>query len=141
MKDSLKTIAFTVERTIPAPPDAVFAAWLDPKVPGNPWNLADQLLLTPAVDGFFYWRVRGISHYGRFTQVDRPARLEHTWVSPNTHGHESTVTVTFNRKGDATLMTLIHSGLPDTDEGRSHQQGWTYFLDLFPNHFSPTPSA
>jgi hypothetical protein len=28
-------------------------------------------------------------------------------------------------------MTLVHSGLPDTDGGRGHEKGWNYFLDLF----------
>jgi hypothetical protein len=33
------------------------------------------------------------------------------------------------------LMTLVHSGLPDTDGGRSHEKGWHYFLDMFPAQF------
>lgn len=130
-----KTIEVTVERTIPAAPGEVFDAWLDPKVPGNPWNMAEKLLLTPEVDGFFYWSARGTGHYGRFTEVARPGRLQHTWVSPNTLGEESVVTVTFAKKGSDTLMTLVHSGLPDTEGGRKHEKGWNYFLDLFPRQF------
>jgi hypothetical protein len=56
-------------------------------------------------------------------------------VSPYTLGEESTVTVTFKKQGEDTLMTLVHSGIPDTDGGRRHEQGWTYFLDLFPQQF------
>jgi hypothetical protein len=52
-------------------------------------------------------------------------------MSPNTSGLESTVTVTFKKKGKDTVMTLVHSGLPDTDGGRSHEKGWNYFLDGF----------
>ena len=44
----------------------------NPKVPGNPWNMAEKLLLNPRVDGFFYWLVKGNAHYGRFTEVERP---------------------------------------------------------------------
>ena len=135
MNAAKKTLEFKVEREIPATPDEVFDAWLDPKVPGNPWNMADKLLLNPEVDGFFYWRTRGISHYGRFTEVQRPARIQHTWVSPNTLGEESTVTVTFKNQGDHTLMTLVHSDLPDDEKAKSHEKGWNYFLDLFPKHF------
>ena len=135
MKNSKKTLEFKLERTIPARPGEVFDGWLDPKIPGNPWNMADQLLLNPKVDGFFYWRTKGISHYGRFTEVERPARIQHTWVSPNTLGEESTVTVTFHKKGEDTLMTLVHSGLPDTEGGRGHEKGWGYFLDIFPGQF------
>ena len=119
-----KTIEVTVERTIPAPPGEVFDAWLDPKIPRNPWNMAEKLLLNPMVDGFFYWTFRGTPHYGRFTAVDRPHRIQHTWMSPNTSGLESMVTVTFEQRGPDTLMTLLHSGLPDTDGRRSHEQGW-----------------
>jgi len=126
-----KTIEVTIERTIPASPDEVFDAWLDPKIPGTPWNMADKLLLNPIVDGFFYWAVRGTPHYGRFTAIERAARIQHTWMSPNTSGLESIVSVTFQAEGKNTLMTLVHSGLPDTDSGRSHEKGWNYFLDGF----------
>jgi uncharacterized protein YndB with AHSA1/START domain len=133
-----KTIDVKIERTIPASPGEVFDGWLNPKVPGTPWNMAEKLILNPVIDGLFYWLAGGTAHYGRFTEVKRPARIEHTWVSPNTSGLESTVSVTFAAKGKDTLMTLVHSGLPDTDGGRSHAKGWNYFLDAFPKHFSDT---
>ena len=133
MKES-KTIEVRVERTIPASAGEVFDGWLNPKVPGNPWNAADKLLLDPKVDGFFYWTFKGTPHYGRFTEIKRPGRIQHTWMSPNTSGLESTVTVTFKEQGEGTLMTLVHSGLPDTDGGRSHDKGWNYFLGMFLEH-------
>lgn len=135
MKSTKKTIEFRFERNIPAPPAEVFTGWLDPKVPGTPWNMADKLLLNPQVDGFFYWTFEGTPHYGRFTKVERSSQLEHTWMSPNTLGWESKVTVTFKPKGEGTLMTLVHSGLPDTEAGRGHEKGWNYFLNLFPEGF------
>lgn len=131
MKTSAKTIDFKFERTLQATPEAAFDAWLDPKVRGNPWNMADKLILNPEVDGFFYWLVSGIAHYGRFVEVKRTGRIRHTWVSPNTLGWESMVTVSFRKKGAGTVMTLVHTGLPDTDGARSHEKGWNYFLDLF----------
>jgi uncharacterized protein YndB with AHSA1/START domain len=130
-----KTIEFRFERTIPAPPGEVFEAWLNPKVPGNPWNMADKLILQPKLDGMFYWAIKGTAHYGRFTEMDRPNRIEHTWVSPHTMGEESTVKLTFEKKEGNTLMTLVHSDLPDTDGGRGHQKGWNYFLGIFPDQF------
>jgi uncharacterized protein YndB with AHSA1/START domain len=135
MSKTAKTIEFRLERTIPAPPGEVFDAWLNPKVPGNPWNMAEKLVLDAKVDAFFYWADRGIAHYGRFTEVNRPDRIQHTWVSPSTLGEESTVTVTFEKKGKDTLMTLVHSDLPDTDGGRGHEKGWNYFLGIFPDQF------
>jgi hypothetical protein len=38
MTKSMKTLEFKFERTIPAPLGEVFDAWLNPKIPGNPWN-------------------------------------------------------------------------------------------------------
>jgi len=99
MNKSTKTPEFKFERTIPAPPDEVFDAWLNPKIPGNPWNAAEKYILGPKVDGLFYWTLRGTSHYGRFTVVERPGRIQHTWVSPYTLGEESMVTVTFKKTG------------------------------------------
>jgi uncharacterized protein YndB with AHSA1/START domain len=132
---AIKAIEVKVERTISAPPVEVFDAWLDPKIPGTPWNMGGKMLLNPHVDGLFYMKSKSIPHYGLFTAVERPARIQHTWVSPNTLGEESTVTVTFRKQGDETLMTLIHSGLPDTEPGRAHEKGWNYFLDIFPQQF------
>jgi uncharacterized protein YndB with AHSA1/START domain len=136
MTEPKKTIEVKVERTIPAPAVEVFDAWLNPKTPGNPWSMAEKLLLTPEVDGFFYWLIQDTAHYGRFTEVRRPSRVQHTWMSRNTSGEESTVTVTFLEKGEETLMTLVHSGLPDTDGGRGHGKGWNFFLDNFTKQLS-----
>jgi uncharacterized protein YndB with AHSA1/START domain len=133
--NNAKTIEFRFERTIPASPGEVFDGWLNPKIPGNPWHEADKLLLNPEVDGFFYWLIRGTPHYGRFTEIERPSRIQNTWMSPNTLGHESVVTLTFKKQGEDTLMALIHSGLPDDDKARSHEKGWNYFLNAFPEQF------
>jgi|SRR5215469_8484814 len=135
MKNSNKDLEFKFERTIPALPSEVFDAWLDPKIPGNPWNAAEKLILNPKVDGLFYWALKGTSHYGRFTEVERPGRIQHTWMSPNTLGEESMVTVIFKQQGEDTLMTLVHSGLPDHELARGHEKGWNYFLGIFHEQF------
>lgn len=135
MASSKKKLEFKFERTIPASPKEVFNAWLNPKVPGNIWNYADKVILNPRLEGFYYVLAGGFPHYGRFTKIDRPKLVQHTWVSPNTLGQESMVTVTFKMQGKGTLMTLIHSGIPDTEAGRGHEGGWNYFLDLFPKQF------
>jgi hypothetical protein len=51
------------------------------------------------------------------------------------------VTVTFAGKGKNTLMTLVHSGLPDTDGGRSHEKGWNFFLDGFQSQWAQSGAA
>ncbi len=135
MNKSKKTLELKFERTIPASPGEVFDGWLNPKIPGNPWNAAEKYILDPKVDGLFYWTLKQTSHYGRFTEIERPGRIQHTWISPNTLGEESTVTVTFRKQGDDTLMTLVHSDLPDHELARGHENGWNYFLDIFREQF------
>lgn len=129
------TIEVKLERVIPASTTKVFDGWLNRKIPGTPWNMGEKLILNPKIDGFFYWRVHGTPHYGRFTKIKRGAQIQHTWMSPYTQGLESTVTITFKKQGEDTLMTLVHSGLPNNAGGRSHKVGWNQFLDKFPKHF------
>ncbi|HUI73223.1 MAG TPA: metalloregulator ArsR/SmtB family transcription factor [Spirochaetia bacterium] len=64
---------------IPAPPDEVFDAWLNPKIPGNPWNAAEKFVMDPKIDGLLYWTLKGTSHYGRFTEVERGAADPMPW--------------------------------------------------------------
>ncbi len=58
-------------------------------------------------------------------------------MSPFTNGLESIVTVTFEKQGDDTLVTLTHANLPDDDHGRAHDDGWNQCLGLFVEQFSP----
>ena len=135
MSESKKTLEFKVERLIPASPEEVFDGWLDPKVSGTTWNAAEKFVLDAKADGLFYWHLKGTSHYGRFTEVARPNRIQHTWMSPNTLGQESTVTVTFQKQGNETLMTLVHSNLPDCEPAKGHEYGWNFFLGNFREQF------
>jgi hypothetical protein len=56
-------------------------------------------------------------------------------MSPNTLGQESIVTLTFKKQGEVTLMTLVHSELPDHELARGHEKGWNYFLQIFHEQF------
>lgn len=142
MSTNAETIEVKVERTIPASPEAVYDAWLDPQVPGTPWHESGKLILNAEVDGLFYWAFKptGTPHFGRFTELDRPRRLQYSWMSPNTLGRETTVTVSLVAKGDATVFSLVHANLPDTSGGKSHANGWTYFLEQFEKHLSQPAS-
>src|SRR5271165_1770560 len=136
MTTSTKTVEIKVERTIPAPPSEVFNAWLDPKIPGTPWHDNVKLIVNPKIDGLWYWLASGgTAHYGRFLEMDRPRRIQHSWVSRNTLGEESMVTVTFEKKGEGTLLALLHSGLPNEAMAKAHHKGWNSILDNFSNIF------
>ena len=128
---SPKHISVAVERLIPAQPDQLFDAWFDPKIPGNPWNIADKFILDRKIDGLFYWAMKDNAHYGRFILLERPVIIQKTWVSKTTHGEETIVTINFAKQGEKTLMSLVHSNLPDSESGREHEQGWNFFLSKF----------
>jgi len=136
MKPDIKTFALELTRTIPASPSEVFDGWLNPDCPGTPWNEAAKLILDPKVDGLYYWLFINEAgepkpHYGRFTNLDRPQKVQYTWMSLHTRGLESLVTATFQKMGEDTLMTLRHENLPDDEYGRGHEKGWEYLLSRF----------
>ncbi len=136
----MKQFELTVSRTVQATPGEVFDAWLDPKTPGGPWFGVERVIMNPAVDGLFYHSVRYEgriwAHYGRFVRVDRPRVLEHTWMSEATRGIESTVVLTLEAKGDATVVTLRHADLPDDEMGRQHEEGWKSIVGAIAERFA-----
>src|SRR5438105_11903574 len=125
----MKFIDLKVSRLIPGPADEVFDVWFDPKSPGGPWYDAKKVLMNLAVDGMFYFGVERpsgvIGHFGRFVAIDRRRAVEHTWMSENTRGIETTVSVTFEAREGGTELTILHRGLPDDEPGRDHERGWT----------------
>jgi uncharacterized protein YndB with AHSA1/START domain len=141
----MKRIELTVSRTIPAPPAEVFDVWLDAKSPGSPWFGAERVILDPVVDGLFYHSIRHEgrtwAHYGRFVRVQKPRVVEHTWLSEATHGVETTVTVTLEPKGAATLVTLRHTNVPDDDLGRGHEAGWNFVLGALADRLATSRPA
>lgn len=141
MNTSATAIEIRCERTIPAPPGEVFDAWLDSTIPGTPFYDNDRLILNPQVDGLWYWLVRDQPHFGRFTEIDRPGRLQHTWMSRKTLGEETTVTVTFQKKGDGTLMTLVHSGFTTEEVAQAHEKGWNSLVGKFAEIFGGKPKS
>lgn len=140
MTTTTRTVEITVQRTIPAPPSEVFDAWLDPKIPGTLWHGHEKLIFNPEIDGLWYLlslmhRREGTPHYGRFIEINRPSWIQHSWMSRNTLGEETTVTVTFRKKGEDTLITILHSRLPNADLATVHEKGWNFVLDKFSNIF------
>ena len=133
-----KTLSLELVRVIAAAPARVYDAWLDPKLPCNPWNHGKKTLMDKKVDGLFYILMPnngGVPHFGRFLALKKGSKVKYTWMSPFTRGMESMVTVDFKKKGDGTLMTLRHSGLPNDAYGRAHNDGWGYFVDQMVKRF------
>jgi uncharacterized protein YndB with AHSA1/START domain len=135
----------TVTRTIPASAEEIFDVWLDPKSPGGPWFGAERVILNPEVHGLFYLALKHEGriwpHYGRFLELDRPHRIEHTWMSESTQGAESIITITLEPRGDQTNVTLHHAGVPDDEMGRRHQEGWSFILSALADALASRRSA
>jgi uncharacterized protein YndB with AHSA1/START domain len=141
----MKLIDISVTRAIPAPAERVFDVWMDPTSPGGPWFGADRVIVNAVVDGLFYMAVshegRIWPHYGRFIAIERPRRVEYTWVSEATQGVETVVAVTFEPRGEQTEVTLRHSGVPDDEMGRRHEEGWTWVLSMLAERFAKGQAA
>jgi uncharacterized protein YndB with AHSA1/START domain len=137
----MKLTEVTVSRTLPATPEKVFDTWINPKSPGGPWFGAQRCILNSVVDGLFYLTNGSAPHYGRFTKLDRPRLIEHTWMSEGTKGVESVVTITLEPRGDETEFTLRHSGVPDDEKGLQHKDGWAWVLSMLAQGLAARKSA
>ena len=68
---------------------------------------------------------------GEFVEIDPPARIVWTW---GWEGNEelppgsSTVEITLTPDGDATVVRLRHTGLPDTEWQGKHHTGWSHYV-------------
>ena len=140
----IKTIDIKLNRAIPAKPAEVFDAWLDPNHTASPWHGMKRAIVQPKKDGLFYRMHLSddtdgeqfeLAHYGRFIVVDRPKRIQHTWVSQHTRGLETVVTVDLKPQGQATMLTLRHESVPDDEMGRMHELGWRHYLEVLADQF------
>jgi uncharacterized protein YndB with AHSA1/START domain len=126
------TFDLTLSRTIEAPAAAIFDAWTD-RAQFSRWFGATRLIMDAVVDGLYFFETafegRKWPHYGRFVTIDRPRRLELTWVSEATRGRESVLTILLTARGNRTEIVLTHSGLPDDEFGRQHEGGWKQILE------------
>lgn len=126
--------ALRIERVIAAPPERVFAAWIDPARVGRwmspvghaeaeiePW-VGGCLRVTMIADG-----VR-IEHHGEYREVVADRRLVFSWQSPYTGPEASIVTVELEPAEGGTVLTLSHERLP-ADQLESHRNGWAPMLD------------
>jgi uncharacterized protein YndB with AHSA1/START domain len=134
--------AIRLERTIAAPREVVFDAWLTPDVlklwwpAGSDWEtpIAE---VDPRVGGKLRLVMRSpdgeeFGGIGEFIEIERPERLVYNWTWDGHGAHEGTnlVQVEFRDLGDgATVVVLTNRGLPDEGAKRAHREGWETSLD------------
>ncbi len=63
-----------------------------------------------------------------YLRVERPKVLEFTWMSEATRGLESRVTIEIKASRGGADLVLTHSGLPDDEMGRGHEEGWKIII-------------
>lgn len=129
-------LTLTVERTINAPQDALFNAWLDPDllrkfmIPG-PGMTVPSASTDPRVGGRFAIVMKGseneMPHAGTYQEIDPHKRIVFTWESPYSV-EDSTVTLTFAPDGAGTRLTLTHVRFPDAQTRDNHEGGWAMIL-------------
>ncbi|MDX1658807.1 MAG: SRPBCC family protein [Nitriliruptorales bacterium] len=120
-----------LERRINAPRDTVFAYFTDPDRYTR-W-MGHEAELDARPGGIYRVHVvEGSVARGEFVEVEPPERVVFTWGwegNPMVPPGSSRVEVTFRSDGGDTVVTLTHSGLPDADAMRLHEDGWTRYLD------------
>jgi len=128
-----------LSRLLPATPQEVFDAWLDPEsvkswmCPGA--QTAPIVELDARVGGSFRVVMRDergdFSHTGEYREIRPPERLVFTWRSNATRNEETLVTVEFSPRGDETELVLTHERLPDEPAVVGHTQGWQSIMEKF----------
>jgi uncharacterized protein YndB with AHSA1/START domain len=131
-----------MERSFPAPAQAVFDAWTSPDVLRRWWPAgSDWETPVAEVDARVGGRLRLVMRSpdgeefggsGEYVEIRPPERLVFTWTWDGHEGHEGAqlVEVDFDERDDGTTtVVLINRGLEDEESRRSHEEGWQLSFD------------
>lgn len=132
-----RDLELTVNRTIAAPREKVFNAWLSPQILARFMRACDgmevpkvhtdpvkggRFSILMAVDG------KEIPHAGTYLEIDPYSRLAFTWESPYSVD-DSVVTIDLREiDGGATEITLHQVKFAGEEARNGHESGWTRIL-------------
>lgn len=146
----MNDLTLSVSKTINAPIEKVFNAWLDPKMlaqfilpmPGMPQPKVEN---EPEQSGRFTIVMRvgdnDIPHTGEYLEVIRPSKLVFSWISPYSIDG-STVTINFSQASDdKTNVELTHVRFIDEEARSNHEGGWANILEALNETMSETSIA
>ncbi|SEA85873.1 SRPBCC family protein [Paraburkholderia sartisoli] len=137
--------SLTIQRHINASPEKVWRAWTDPAQIAKWWTPMGNKVVQADMDVRVGGRFHVIMHApdggtndvsGEYREVVPGTKLVFTWAWITTPEHESLVTITLRRDGDATLLTLTHEQFVDEAARDSHHAGWTDVLDTLERLFA-----
>jgi uncharacterized protein YndB with AHSA1/START domain len=130
-------LSLTTSRTIAAPVQSVFDAWLDPAMLAKfmrpmPGMDAPDVENDPVEGGRFNIIMKvgddNIPHGGTYIEISKYSRLVFTWESPfSIEG--STVTLDFEEADNSTKVTLNHVKFPSEESRDNHTGGWNGILE------------
>ncbi|MEP6834104.1 MAG: SRPBCC domain-containing protein [Gemmatimonas sp.] len=139
-------LTLRIERTIRAPRERVYNAWVDPEEMKK-WSAPETLTIPEGsqdlrVGGKFHAVMvepNGTKHVvmGQYREVTPPSRLvyTHAWLKDNGASNETTpetiVTVEFFDENDATRVVLTQIGFTNAGARDGHVGGWTSAFNNF----------
>ncbi len=122
-----------IKRTLHAPREKVFEAWTDPEklnrwfAPSDDYEVSAEC--DPRPGGSYRIQMThkdGNVHtvVGEYREVKAPEKLVFTWSWEDGSVQGSLVVVDFRDLGEATEVTLTHSGFPNAEWRDKHSEGW-----------------
>ena len=138
-----------VRRTIRAPRQRVFDAWTKTEelkawhAPGPLTVSLAEIDLRPGGKYRIHMREPGGKEHrasGVYREIDPPRKIVYSWGWDGDHPvKDSTVTIEFFERGDATEVVLTHSGITHDDQRKGHTDGWTSIMEKLAAHFEGAP--
>ena len=136
----LSETSLQLERSIPAPPEAVYRAFLEAETlkrwfaPSDDFKTVVHRADGKVGGGFKIDMVKpdGSIHIatGTYKELVPGRRLVFSWAWENEPDHgDSLITVELSPEGKGTKLVFTHEQLPTAKSRDSHAQGWTGCLD------------
>lgn len=130
--------ALVLTRTIQAPPERVFDAWVSPELiakwfcPGENYSVAIAEV-DLAIGGAFRIGIKDPQGRlriatGQYREIQHPEKLVFTW-SWEHDPMDTLITLTFNGAGNSTQLVLKHELLPTPEKREDHARGWNGCLE------------